>query len=312
MPPLIRIFVLAGLVLVLAVPTANAVPQTTTVTSGTLTASISNATWVVPGAIVSPAFTTSTLTVPDLGVVTDVDLRLRASHTYVGDLGVFLDSPDGTSVFVAAPEGEGDDFGAGAPSCAGSPTVLDDEASVSIDRVAPPFAGSFKPHEPLSAFDGRPARGVWELSFIDIAPDDSGTLHCWELVITYEQPEVDLSLRGSDSPDPVRIGKQLRYTFRVSNGGPGVATNAAVTARIPAAARFVSAQVRDGACDRAGRTLTCKPGDLESGATATVTIVVKAPRTPGMLSANARVTSDQLDADLSDDRVRVRTKVKAA
>ena len=308
-----RIIALVALALVLLVPAAAyGGTTTTTISSGNLSLPIANSTWITPGSVYSPGFTESTLQVPELGTITDVDLRVRASHTYVGDLGVFLEAPDGTSVFVASLEGSGDNLGSGPTNCTGTPTVLDDEAAAPIATAAAPFAGSFKPYEPLSALDGKAADGAWVLSFIDIfPPGDAGTLHCWELVITYEQPAVDLSLRGSDRPDPVKPGKQVRYSFRAANGGPGEATNVVVTSRIPAGTTFVSARSGQGSCSRSGRTVTCHVGDLATGASTAVTVVVKAPNAPRTVTATARVKADQPDSDTADNRAQVKTKVKA-
>jgi uncharacterized repeat protein (TIGR01451 family) len=275
---------------------AQAAPVTTVVSSGNISTPITDAAWVVVGQSATVGFTVAPLNVPDLGTIVDVNVRLRASHSYVGDLGVFLHAPDDTSIALATPfPDSGDNFGTGANDCTGTPTIFDDAAGTAIGSTTAPFAGSFRPDEALAGLNGKPAAGVWELQFIDLFPGDSGSIYCWELEITYEPPAADLSVTGSDSPDPVRVGKRVKYTITASNEGPGGATGVSVVDTLPAGARFVSAKTTQGSCSRAARKVTCALGDLASGSTATVTVVVRAPRLPGRLTNSASIAADQAD-----------------
>jgi uncharacterized repeat protein (TIGR01451 family) len=304
---------LAGLAVALAVPfPAQAAPVTTTISSGDVTTPIADATWIVVGSLLSPGLTFVDLTAPELGTIVDVNLRLRASHTYVADLGVFLAGPGDTSITVVTPLNDdgGDNFGTGATSCSGTPTILDDAAAAPIASARAPFAGSFRPEEPLAAFIGKPVEGVWTLSFFDLFPGDAGVLHCWELEITYEPPPADLALRGADTPDPVKPGKRLKYTITARNDGPAAATGVTVEDTLPAGARFVSARAGQGSCSRAGRKVTCDIGDLAAGASATVTVIVTAPPRPGRLTNTASVRGAEDDPNAGNNRVRMRTTVR--
>jgi serine protease len=60
-------------------------------------------------------------------------------------------------------------------------TVFDDGAAVSIGAGAAPFTGSFRPFEPLSAFNGQQIQGTWKLRVVDNAAEDVGTLNSWSL-----------------------------------------------------------------------------------------------------------------------------------
>ena len=113
---------------------AQAAPVTTVVSSGNFSTPITDAAWVVVGQSATVGFTIAPLNVPDLGTIVDVNVRLRASHTYVGDLGVFLGGPDDTSITLVTPLGDdsGDNFGTGANDCTGTPTILDDAAAAPI------------------------------------------------------------------------------------------------------------------------------------------------------------------------------------
>jgi uncharacterized repeat protein (TIGR01451 family) len=236
---------------------------------------------------------------------------MRAAHSYVSDLGVFLNGPGDASVFLASGAGgSGDDFGTGANSCDGTFTVFDDSASTSIDAATAPFAGSFKPHEPLQDLVGKPMGGDWDLTFIDLFPGEFGVLYCWELEITYEPPSADLFVRGNDSPDPVKTGKRIRYTLTVGNEGPGAASGVTLVDTLPGGATFVSARASQGSCDRSGRRVTCDLGDLADGEDATVTVVVKAPTRAGRVTNVAVVSGDNQDPVSSNNRVQIKTKVR--
>ena len=66
--------------------------------------------------------------------------------------------------------GSGDNF---------TDTVFDDEAATAIGAGSAPFTGSFRPEQPLSAFDGKPVDGTWKLRISDQAAQDIGTLNSW-------------------------------------------------------------------------------------------------------------------------------------
>ena len=126
----------------------------------------------------------STIVVPDAGAVTDVNVSVRLNHTFDGDLIISLIAPNGTEVRLSNQRGgAGDNFGTGANSCAGTPTVFDDSAAVAISAGTAPFAGSFRPDQPLSALNGGPTAGTWKLRISDNAGLDVGTLFCWKLEI---------------------------------------------------------------------------------------------------------------------------------
>ena len=124
---------------------------------------------------------TSTINVPDLDQVTDVNVLVNLTHTFDGDLNLSLVAPNGTTVSLAARRGStGDNF---------TNTVFDDAATTPIASGTAPFTGSFKPESPLSAVNGIPAVGAWKLKVVDAAGGDTGTLLNWTLQVAY-QPRV--------------------------------------------------------------------------------------------------------------------------
>ena len=105
--------------------------------------------------------------------------------------------------------------------------------------------------------------------------------------------DADLSLTKSDSPDPVSTNGTLTYTIAVANGGPLAATSVVVTDTLDNQVDFVSASSTAGTCSRQGKTVTCDLGTLAATATATVTIVVKAPKKAQTISNTATVASPE-------------------
>ena len=148
-------------------------------TSDTAMASISNIVEYVstdtPVDILDNQTVTSVINVPDSGALSDLNIRLDITHSFVGDLVVNLISPDNTTISLfSGVGGSGDNF---------DNTILDDEASTPIGSGSAPFSGSFQPAEPLSTFDGMNINGDWTLQITDTAGGDTGTLNEWALVV---------------------------------------------------------------------------------------------------------------------------------
>lgn len=144
--------------------------------NGILDASPTNYTNTTPVNIVSTAISQIVVSGSN-GPIFDVDLRINMTHTWDADMQFTLVSPTGTRVLLINQiGGSGDNF---------TNTVLDDEAATSIVSGAPPFTGSFRPANPLSAFDGVSANGTWTLEMVDVEPVfDSGVLQNWTLSIS--------------------------------------------------------------------------------------------------------------------------------
>jgi subtilisin-like proprotein convertase family protein len=118
----------------------------------------------------------SSIVISDTNTVADVNVTLNISHTFDGDLDIFLIGPNGTRVELTTDNGgTGENF---------VNTVFDDQAATSITTGAAPFTGSFKPEGLLSNLNGIPANGTWTLEITDDAGADTGTLNSWSLTIT--------------------------------------------------------------------------------------------------------------------------------
>jgi subtilisin-like proprotein convertase family protein len=118
------------------------------------------------------------------GKIRDVNVSVRVTHSYDRDLELWLMSPNRTIVKLALRRGGvGDNYGQGPPDCTGTHTVFDDQAATAIGEAAAPFAGPFRPDQPLSALNGSQGKGTWSLFVVDSATPDTGMLHCWGLTI---------------------------------------------------------------------------------------------------------------------------------
>jgi subtilisin-like proprotein convertase family protein len=188
-----------------------------------------------PIPIVDYTTITSDVTVTDDETVLDVEVRLNATHTYTGDLDIFLIGPDATRVELSTDNGgTGEDF---------TETVFDDEAVTSITAGSAPFTGSFQPEGSLADLDGISSAGTWTLEITDDAGVDQGQLLDWTLILTFEaqqcgpvlafmdkQLEVEACPTGSAGigNDRWEVGEHVQFSLTVRNDGTDPVTNAVV------------------------------------------------------------------------------------
>lgn len=129
---------------------------------------------------------TDTLTVSGLpSNVTDVNVRVEATHTWVGDLRfrIARGSPATTANLMTNPSTPGGTAG----NCQGGnmAVTFDDEtsparpANTNCANATPAMTGNFTPEQVLSAFDGASGNGTWTLTAIDSAAQDTGTVTRW-------------------------------------------------------------------------------------------------------------------------------------
>jgi conserved repeat domain/conserved repeat domain len=93
---------------------------------------------------------------------------------------------------------------------------------------------------------------------------------------------------------PFGAGANRTYTISVVNSGPGSASSVTVTDVLPAGTTFVSATPSQGSCSGTS-TVTCTVGTLVNGGSATISLVLTTPSTPGTVSNTATVTAVELD-----------------
>jgi subtilisin-like proprotein convertase family protein len=116
----------------------------------------------------------STLNIPDNLTITDVDVIVDITHSWVNDLTITLISPTGTQVqLVNRP-------------CANSAlnnvvATFNDGGIPLVCGNNPAIGGEVKPTQVLSALNGQNSSGTWTLRVKDSANQDGGTLNSWSL-----------------------------------------------------------------------------------------------------------------------------------
>ncbi len=143
------------------IPDGNAAGVNTTVNVSGVTGAIQDLNFIITGTALTPAASTG------------------IDHTWIGDMQARLTSPAGTSVLIA------DRFGG--VNCATDNIfnlTLDDAAAGAIPCGTSPLTGTFKPTNPLSAFNGQNPNGNWILNVSDVATPDAGNVRAYRLAIT--------------------------------------------------------------------------------------------------------------------------------
>jgi uncharacterized repeat protein (TIGR01451 family) len=108
-------------------------------------------------------------------------------------------------------------------------------------------------------------------------------------------PDADLSISKTDSPDPVTAGQNLTYTVTVTNNGPNTASGVTVSDTLPGNVALVSATPSQGSCSGT-TTVSCSLGTIDNGGSATVTIVVTvSSEATGPISNTASASANEPD-----------------
>ncbi|MSP16457.1 MAG: hypothetical protein EXR73_07590 [Myxococcales bacterium] len=128
-----------------------------------------------PLAIPDPGMVASSVSAVAPGLVTGVAVRVSAVHPSASDLDVSLQSPAGTTIILSRDNGaDGNDY---------TDTLFVDWAAMSITAGMAPFAGSFRPEQPLTTFVGEAPTGEWQLRVTDDAATEAGALTRFELYL---------------------------------------------------------------------------------------------------------------------------------
>jgi subtilisin-like proprotein convertase family protein len=177
-----------------------------------------------------PVGASDTINQPDAFTISEVEIDVDITHTWVGDLCVTLthDASNTSAVVIQRIADPGLGCNGGCCACDGDDLTvsLDDDASDSIDdfmdcgQDLPGPIGFFVPHEALSVFDGLDANSTWTLTVADNADLDPGTLDSWTLrlfegafcpstpppPLADDRFDVKASVKGCDSDADCRAG----------------------------------------------------------------------------------------------------------
>ena len=247
-----------------------------------------------------PGGVVSTLSLAGGDVIDDLDVSLDIDHDWTGDLVVTLQSPTGTRVTLVDRPGFDGSAGYGC-RFGGLQARLDDEALVALeDQCAddlggtiPSIAGTLRPAEPLTAFDGEPASGTWLLRVSDWADENDGRLMSWQL--HFECSDLDVDLQATLSADRARAtpGDTVILTLGIVNAGTAPASGVETAYELPEGLEAEWAE--PGALDR-GWLVTQRHGPLEPGEVTEAQLAVTVTDGPWGLR-KVIVTVDGLEND---------------
>lgn len=175
-----------------------------------------------------PNIVSTTLSSPISTTIQDMEVEMNLTHTWMADLIITLEHPDGTRcILIGRRGGSGDNM---------TGTIFDDFAANPISSGIPPFTGRFRPENPLSVFRGKSSSGTWRVIVEDVASGDGGSLNSVTLRFIgqlcnqpsfqgtgYVQSLADFSTNGPFNqdlgpPNSTLTGSNLGNRLRNSNG----------------------------------------------------------------------------------------------
>ncbi|MEO6036292.1 MAG: DUF11 domain-containing protein, partial [Verrucomicrobiota bacterium] len=269
----------------------------------------------------------STIVVSNLnGLVSKVAVTLNGlSHSFPDDLDILLVGPAGQKVVLMSDAG-------GAYAVANVNLKFDD-AGVALSDAAQILSGTFRPTDyesgeslpppappapyvtSFTILNGTSPNGVWSLYVNDDSAGDSGSISGgWTLALTTVNtvnPAANLSVSVTDSPRPVYTAGNLTYSIVVSNGGPSTATGVVVNDTLPAGLTATARFSSQGSSVLAGGSVIFSLGTIESGSSATATLVVT-PTTGGNAINSVVLTANETDLFLNDNTAQTTTLVLIA
>ena len=114
-------------------------------------------------------------------------------------------------------------------------------------------------------------------------------------------------------PATLKVGSLATYTVKVTNNGPEGATAVTAVDKLPFKAELSKVTTSQGTCGKATvnnvMTVTCKLGNLASGATATITVVAKLRVTGTNTNTVSVSAASPGDPDSSNNSASVDTAV---
>lgn len=166
---------------------------------------------------------TRTIQISEAATISDLDVRLDVSHSWVGDLIATLTHVEsGLSVVLLDRPGEpgaangcgGDDVFATFDADAGR------LAETTCAARSPALGGSLRPLGDLSQLSGRSIAGTWRLNIVDAVTQDAGSLFNWCLQLNSAAPVVTSFTCNGAERCTVPLGQSfaLAFAFRDRDG----------------------------------------------------------------------------------------------
>jgi subtilisin-like proprotein convertase family protein len=135
-----------------------------------------------PNVIAFPLISNYTIDITEDLLISDINVTVDLSHTFMGDITITLESPSGSEIILL--EGKcdlNDDLKA----------TFDDAGDVvKCGATSPSISGTVKSQDLLSAFNGENSLGTWTLRISDSQPIDDGSLNSWSIEYCSGEREV--------------------------------------------------------------------------------------------------------------------------
>lgn len=230
-------------------------------------------------------------------VVADVNIGIRLSHSYRGDLRLYLVSPTGTVVTLVENVGGTQNnlnvlFDSASATSITTHTSNNDSAT-----SGPPYQRTFAPQQSLSAFNGQNANGVWQLRICDSLVTDAGAFSRADLYIQEAPQQADLSLTKTVSNANPTNGAAIAWTLTVSNAAASTLTATGITVSDALPAGFVfSGATGTGSFNATTGIWTV--GSLAPGASATIVINGTVAASSGAVVTNVAEIATSSASDL--------------
>ena len=157
----------------------------------------------------------SSLNIPSGGVISDVNITMDVTHTWINDLTATLISPSGTQVQLFAQPCTNDDI-------QNISATFDDSGANVVCGTNPGITGVVKSTQLLSVFNGQNSSGTWTLRILDGFNQDGGSLNNWSINICTIQPlKVDDNFIALSNlaiyPNPNNGNFNIQFTSNSSN-----------------------------------------------------------------------------------------------
>ena len=149
--------------------------------------------------------------------LTDLNVSLTLSHSFLADLDIYLVSPQGTRIELVT------DLVSNEPDMIS--TTFDNVAPTGILTGISPFTGRFRPEGTLEDLNGENPTGIWTLEITDDNRTDFGTLKSWAMnfeTIGLAPITVNLAKTG----DIDEIGVQSRVVIPANQSSVMIPINA--------------------------------------------------------------------------------------
>lgn len=156
----------------------------------------------------------STLNVASGVLISDLNVNINISHTYIQDLTITLIGPPPSNtqvILLLEPCGDDDDMN----------VKMDDSGSLVICSGVPALTGVRIPTQALSAFNGQNSAGTWTLRVADNWAGDGGSLNSWNIEFCQVQPLASESFNTIDDlaiyPNPNNGNFTVQFNSTSSN-----------------------------------------------------------------------------------------------